>query len=69
MSKFGKDLIESLTDAVAHARGEGKPKQYRSPIMAAIHETAEDLHAVGLMDKHTMRKFDEACLTPAKKHD
>lgn len=22
MSKFGKELIESLTDAVAHARGE-----------------------------------------------
>ena len=41
-----------------------KPKQYRSPIMAAIHETAEDLHGAGLMDKHTMRKFDEACLTP-----
>ena len=43
-----------------------KPKQYRSPIMAAIHETAEDLHGAGLMDKHTMRKFDEACLTPVR---
>ena len=65
-AKFGKDLIESLTDAVAHARGEGKPKQYRSPITAAIHETAEDLHGAGLMDKRTMRKFDEACLTPVR---
>jgi len=39
-------------------------KQYRSPILAAIHETAEDLNSAGLMDKQTMREFDEACLTP-----
>lgn len=43
-----------------------KPKQYRSPIMAAIHETAEDLNAAGLMDKRTMRKFDDTCLTPVR---
>jgi putative transcriptional regulator len=41
-------------------------KQYRSPIMASIHETAEDLHSAGLIDKQTMRKFDEACLTQVK---
>ena len=39
-------------------------KQYRSDAMASIHETAEGLYAVGVMDKQTMRKFDEACLTP-----
>lgn len=39
-------------------------KQYRSSVMASIHETAEGLHAAGVMDKQTMRKFDEACLTP-----
>jgi putative transcriptional regulator len=39
-------------------------KQYRSAVMASIHETAEGLHAAGVMDKQTMRKFDEACLTP-----
>jgi putative transcriptional regulator len=39
-------------------------RQYRSPVMAAIHETAEGLHAAGIMDKKTMRQFDEACLTP-----
>ncbi len=43
-----------------------KTKEYRSPIMAAIHETAEDLQSAGLMDKRTMRKFDEACLTPVR---
>jgi len=32
--------------------------------MAAIHETAEGLHAAGIMGKKTMRQFDEACLTP-----
>jgi putative transcriptional regulator len=41
-------------------------KQYRSPVMASIHETAEGLHAVGIMDKQTMRKFDDACLTPVR---
>src|SRR6266404_3277361 len=38
-------------------------KQYKSPVIASIHETAENLHAAGVMDKQTMRKFDEACLT------
>jgi putative transcriptional regulator len=41
-------------------------KQYRSPAMASIHETAEGIHAAGVMDKRTMRKFDEACLTPVR---
>lgn len=39
------------------------PKQYRSDVMASIHETAEGLHGAGLIDKQTMRQFDEACLT------
>lgn len=39
-------------------------KQYRSNIMASIHETAEDLYEAGLMEKRTMREFDELCLTP-----
>ena len=39
-------------------------KQYRSPLMASIHETAEGLHAAGVMDKRTMREFDDLCLTP-----
>lgn len=41
-------------------------KQYRSPVMASIHETAEGLHAAVVVDKQTMRKFDEACLTPVR---
>ncbi len=41
-------------------------KQYRSSVMASIHETAEGLRAAGVMDKQTMRKFDDACLTPVR---
>lgn len=39
-------------------------KSYKSRAFAAIHETAEGLHAAGLLDKRTLREFDEACLTP-----
>jgi putative transcriptional regulator len=38
-------------------------KSYKSEIMAAVHETAAALHEAGVMDKKTMRHFDEACLT------
>jgi putative transcriptional regulator len=41
-------------------------RQYRSPIMASIHETVEGLHAVGVMEKRTLREFDELCLTPVR---
>lgn len=39
------------------------PKTYNSPILAAIHETAEDLAAIGVMDKKSMKEFDAMCLT------
>jgi putative transcriptional regulator len=42
-------------------------KQYRSPLMASIHETAEGLHDAGVMNKRTMRKFDEMCLTTVRR--
>ena len=41
-------------------------KKYRSEAMAAIHEIMEDLHSGGVIDKQTMRGFDEACLTPIR---
>jgi len=43
-----------------------KSKQYRSKLMASVHETAEGLHAAGLMNKRTMREFDALCLTPVQ---
>lgn len=41
-------------------------KTYRSEIAAAVHQTVEDIHEVGLVDKQTMRTFDASCLTPAE---
>lgn len=40
-----------------------KAKAYTSPA-AAIHETAAGLYDAGVIDKRTMREFDETCLTP-----
>jgi putative transcriptional regulator len=39
---------------------------YRSDALASIHETMEALHDVGAVDKQTMHKFNEACLTPVQ---
>ena len=41
-------------------------KQYKSDAMAAIHETMAALYDGGVIDKKTMRHFDEACLTPIR---
>jgi putative transcriptional regulator len=34
--------------------------------MASIHETVEGLHSAGVMNKKTLREFDELCLTPVQ---
>ena len=41
-------------------------KKYRSEAFAAIHETMEALQDIGVIDKQTMREFDDACLTPVR---
>jgi len=33
-------------------------RTYRSKVLRSAHSAAEDLHAVGAMDKATMRRFD-----------
>lgn len=40
-------------------------KTYKTEALAAIHETAADLADAGLLDKQTMRRFDDLCLTQA----
>ena len=40
--------------------------KYRSDALAAIHEAMEALHDVGAIGKQTMRRFDDACLTPIR---
>ena len=39
-------------------------RMYRSDALRSLHLVAEDLHAVEVIDKATMRRFDVACLTP-----
>jgi putative transcriptional regulator len=41
-------------------------KGYKSEAFAAVHDTAEGFHEAGIIDKRTMREFDEACLSPAE---
>ncbi len=41
-----------------------RTKTYKSDVSASLHELASDLHETGLIDKATMRRFDENCLTP-----
>ena len=41
-------------------------KRYRSGPLAAIHETATGLREAGVIDRQTMKAFDEMCLTPVK---
>ncbi len=33
-------------------------------ILEAVHESAQDMHEAGAMDKATMREFDALCLPP-----
>ena len=41
----------------------GPERRYRSEPLRSLHLVAEDLHAVGAIDKATLRDFDLACLT------
>jgi|ERR1700729_1569778 putative transcriptional regulator len=40
------------------------PRKLRSAAVTSVHEMMSDLHKAGIIDKTTMREFDEACLTP-----
>jgi putative transcriptional regulator len=35
-----------------------------SKLLKTLHETAQDLADIGVIDKQTMREFDAACLPP-----
>jgi putative transcriptional regulator len=48
------------------SKSKTKPRKYRTPLLASIHETAKGLHGAGVMDKETMRRFDVMCLTPVR---
>lgn len=38
-------------------------KTYRSDALRSAHSAAEDLYAIGAIDKATMLRFDKTCLT------
>src|SRR5271169_5612855 len=42
-------------------------KKYQSDALEALHETAQGLHRIGLIDTKTMRDFDASCLTSVEK--
>ncbi len=39
-------------------------KTYKSEALAVVHEMISDCYEVGVVNKQTMRHFDEICLTP-----
>ncbi len=41
-------------------------KTYRSEIAASIHKTMSAAQEAGVIDKQTMREFDDACLKPVE---
>jgi putative transcriptional regulator len=44
-------------------KNESTKRKYRSEALRVAHATVKGLHAIGLVDKVTMRDFDVACLT------
>jgi putative transcriptional regulator len=39
-------------------------RKTKSPILEAVHATAQGLHKAGVMDQVTLREFDQLCLPP-----
>ena len=39
-----------------------KAKKAASPLLAALHDTATDLHKAGFMDLKSLREYDALCL-------
>jgi putative transcriptional regulator len=38
--------------------------KHKSRLLGAVHETAQDLHKLGFIDKRTMREYDFLCVKP-----
>ena len=41
-----------------------KGEKHKSRLLGAVHETARDLHKLGLIDKRAMREYDVLCIEP-----
>ena len=46
-----------------------KTAKAKSRILEAVHETADDFHRLGFIDKRKMREFDALCLEPVPPYD
>ena len=57
---------QSGVKSIAETAGMNDPTD---SMLAAIHESMSDLHEIGLLDKETMREFDELCLPKVKALD
>lgn len=42
------------------------PKKYKSSALAALHESMQGLHDIGIINTRTMHRFDDSCLTPVE---
>ena len=45
-----------------------KARKEASHILDAVHETARDLHAAGLITKRRMKEYDSLCLVPVPEY-
>ena len=41
-----------------------KREKYKSRLLSSVHETAQDLHELGFIDKRKMREYDFFCVDP-----
>ena len=53
--------------AIKKTRPATAKRKFKSEAMKAAHETIVGLHRIGVVDKATMRRFDDRCLTPTVK--
>lgn len=43
--------------------------QTNSRLLDAVHETANDMHQLGFIDKRRMQRYDALCLEPIRNYD
>ena len=58
-----------MTTTAKTINAETTTKKAKSRIFEAVHETADDLHRLGFIDKRKMRQFDVLCLAPIAPYD
>jgi len=46
-----------------------KQKKHKSRLFEAVHETANDLHALGFIDKRALQTYEALCIEPVPNYD